>query len=154
MKKASLSLFFMIMCLANFAQESSDAIVDDRDIWTRIGDIIFTSLPLGNGISMPFVIIWLLVGAIIFTIYMGFINIRGFKHALDVVRGKYDDPNDPGEVSHFPSTYRSTFRNRWSGQYCRCGHCRIIGWSRCHLLDDPCRIFRECLPSLLSVLWV
>jgi len=50
---------------------------------------------------MPFVIIWLLVGAIIFTLYMGFINITGFKHALDVVRGKFDDPNDPGEVSHF-----------------------------------------------------
>ena len=99
MKKASLFLMFNIISLTTFAQEA--ATVDERDIWTKIGDLIFTSIPLGNGISMPFVIIWLLVGAIIFTIYMGFINIRGFKHALDVVRGKYDDPNDPGEVSHF-----------------------------------------------------
>ena len=100
MKKASLSLLFMIYTLTNFAQEA-EVVVDERDIWTRIGDFIFISIPLGNGISMPFVIIWLLVGAIIFTVYMGFINIRGFKHALDVVRGKFDDPNDPGEVSHF-----------------------------------------------------
>ncbi len=56
---------------------------------------------LFNPITMPVVIIWLIVGAIIFTVYMGFINIRGFKHAIDVVRGRFDDPDDPGEVSHF-----------------------------------------------------
>jgi AGCS family alanine or glycine:cation symporter len=54
-----------------------------------------------KGIEVPFVLIWLILGALIFTIYMGFINITGFKHALDVVRGKYDDPDDEGEVSHF-----------------------------------------------------
>ncbi len=99
MRKASLSLLFMIFCWSSFAQEAET--VTERDIWTRIGDIVFISIPLGNGISMPFVIIWLLVGAIFFTIYMGFINIHGFKHAIDVVRGKFDDPDDPGEVSHF-----------------------------------------------------
>ena len=51
--------------------------------------------------TVPFVLIWLVVGAIFFTIYNGFVNFWGFKHALDVVRGKYDDPKDPGEVSHF-----------------------------------------------------
>ncbi len=103
MKKASLSLLFVIFYLTNFAQESEEAgaAVVERDVWTIIGDFIFISIPLGNGISMPFVIIWLLVGAIIFTVYMGFVNVHGFKHALDVVRGKFDDPNDPGEVSHF-----------------------------------------------------
>lgn len=102
MKKISLFMFFMLVGFSHYAQEAEDnGVVDERDIWTMIGDFIFTSIPLGNGISMPFVIIWLLAGAVIFTVYMGFINIRGFKHALDVVRGKFDDPNDPGEVSHF-----------------------------------------------------
>ena len=32
---------------------------------------------------------------------MNFINIRGFKHAIELVRGKFDDPKDHGEVSHF-----------------------------------------------------
>ena len=32
---------------------------------------------------------------------MGFINIRAFKHAINVTRGKYSDPADAGEVSHF-----------------------------------------------------
>lgn len=52
-------------------------------------------------ISIPFVVIWLLFGAIYFTIKMKFINFRGFKHAIDLVRGKYDNPDDKGEISHF-----------------------------------------------------
>lgn len=51
--------------------------------------------------GFPFIVLWLFVAAIFFTFRMGFINIRGFKHAIDVVRGKYDDPHDAGEVSHF-----------------------------------------------------
>lgn len=55
--------------------------------------------PISNGI--PFIVIWLVVGATFFTIRMGFINIRGFRHALDLAKGKYDDPNAPGQVTHF-----------------------------------------------------
>lgn len=53
------------------------------------------------GTSVPFVVIWLLCGGVFLTLKMGFINIRGFKHGLDLVRGKYDEPGKPGEVSHF-----------------------------------------------------
>ena len=42
-----------------------------------------------------------MLGAIFFTLRMGFINIRGFKHALGITRGIYDNPEDEGEVSHF-----------------------------------------------------
>jgi AGCS family alanine or glycine:cation symporter len=31
----------------------------------------------------------------------GLIQFRAFKHAFHVVRGRYDDPNDPGQISHF-----------------------------------------------------
>lgn len=55
--------------------------------------------PVTKGI--PFIVIWLVLGAAFFTIRMGFINIRGFKHSLDLARGKYDDPNAPGQVTHF-----------------------------------------------------
>ncbi|NPD45789.1 alanine:cation symporter family protein [Lentimicrobium sp. L6] len=50
---------------------------------------------------LPIIVVWLIIGAVIFTVYMGFINIRGFKHAIQIVSGKYDNPNDAGEVSHF-----------------------------------------------------
>lgn len=51
--------------------------------------------------NIPFIVIWLTIGAIFFTLRMGFINIRGFRHAIDLARGKYDDPNAPGQVTHF-----------------------------------------------------
>ena len=55
------------------------------------------------GFTVPFVLIWLSLGALLFTFYFGFINITGFRHAVDVVRGKFDNPNskETGEVSHF-----------------------------------------------------
>ena len=53
------------------------------------------------GAGIPIVVIWLVFGALYFTIKMNFINVRGFKHAIDLVKGKYDDPKDEGEVSHF-----------------------------------------------------
>jgi len=51
--------------------------------------------------EVPLVLIWLIVGAIFFTIYMRFVNFRGFRLSLDIVRGKYTNPNEPGQVSHF-----------------------------------------------------
>lgn len=51
--------------------------------------------------GLPLIIVWLLVGATYFTLRMGFINIRAFRHAIDVALGRYDDPDEPGEVSHF-----------------------------------------------------
>ncbi|MGB5981210.1 MAG: amino acid carrier protein [Nonlabens sp.] len=52
-------------------------------------------------IKMPFMVIWLILGAVFFTIRFGFINIRGIKHSLRLVRGKYDEPDAKGEVTHF-----------------------------------------------------
>ena len=62
-----------------------------------ISDIIFYEVTIA-GTSIPLILIWLLAGAVFFTVYLGFINIRGFKHALDIVRGGYDQPEATGEV--------------------------------------------------------
>ncbi|MEO0536966.1 MAG: alanine/glycine:cation symporter family protein [Cyanobacteria bacterium P01_A01_bin.123] len=56
---------------------------------------------IGGENGFPFIVLWLFVGALFFTIRMGFINLRGFKHAVQVVQGKFDSPHDEGEVSHF-----------------------------------------------------
>ncbi len=53
------------------------------------------------GTSVPFVVLWLGLGAVFFTLRMAFINFRGFWHAIRLTRGDYDDPNNVGEVSHF-----------------------------------------------------
>ncbi|MFK7900755.1 MAG: alanine/glycine:cation symporter family protein [Cyclobacteriaceae bacterium] len=55
----------------------------------------------GEEIKLPIVLVWLIAGAIFFTIYFKFINFKAFKLAFNIVRGKYSDPNDKGEVSHF-----------------------------------------------------
>lgn len=51
--------------------------------------------------NIPFIVIWLGVGALFFTFRMGFINLRGFKHSIQLAKGKYSDPNAPGELTHF-----------------------------------------------------
>jgi AGCS family alanine or glycine:cation symporter len=65
-------------------------------------DMIFwDNAPGDPGLVLPLAVFWLVLGAIFFTFRMGFINIRAFGHAIQVTRGKYDDPKDAGEVSHF-----------------------------------------------------
>ncbi len=51
---------------------------------------ILSTLPL-FGVDVPIVLILLSLGAVFFTIYFGFVNIRHFTTAIAVVRGKYDD---------------------------------------------------------------
>jgi len=51
--------------------------------------------------SIPFIVVWLVIGAIFFTVYLGFINFRGFKLAIQHVAGKFDKKEVKGEVSHF-----------------------------------------------------
>jgi AGCS family alanine or glycine:cation symporter len=64
-----------------------------------IGDrVVDGEHTIGN---LPLAVAWLVAGAIFFTLRMGFINLRGFKHAILVTMGRYDNPDDHGEVSHF-----------------------------------------------------
>ncbi len=51
--------------------------------------------------TVPLVVVWLVIASLFLTVRMGFINIRAFKHAIQVTSGKFTDPNSPGEVSHF-----------------------------------------------------
>jgi len=51
--------------------------------------------------ALPLAVLWLVIGAVFLTFRMGFINLRGFGHAIQVVRGKYTSAGAGGEVSHF-----------------------------------------------------
>ena len=62
--------------------------------------IVMFEAPIG-GVSVPLIVIWLIAGASFFTIFLGGINIRGFRHALRIVRGLEDEGDEPGDVSHF-----------------------------------------------------
>lgn len=83
--------------------------VKDSDLVIVDGNLVMDFITVkksydgSSSIQVPFVLIWLLIGSVLFTIYFGFVNITGFKHAIEVVRGKFDNPNkkEAGEVSHF-----------------------------------------------------
>ena len=51
--------------------------------------------------GFPLIVLTLLIGSITFTLYFRFINIRAFKHSIEVIKGKYDNPKDKGQISHF-----------------------------------------------------
>lgn len=51
--------------------------------------------------TIPFIVVWLILGSIFFTLRLKFVNIRGFRHSLNLARGKYDDPDAPGTITHF-----------------------------------------------------
>ncbi|CAI8397262.1 MAG: Amino-acid carrier protein AlsT [Flavobacterium sp. SCGC AAA160-P02] len=46
-------------------------------------------------------LVLLIGGGIYLLIISRFLPFRYFGHAIQVLRGKYDDPNDPGQISHF-----------------------------------------------------
>ena len=63
-----------------------------------LASFLFWKIP---GLEMPLVVAWLLGGALFFTFRMRFVNVRLFKHAIDLVRGKHDSKDSEGEVTHF-----------------------------------------------------
>ena len=69
-------------------------------IAAAIGKFVFFKITL-FGAQLPIVVLWLVIGAVFFTFKMGFINLSGFKHAIQLVKGDYSDPKGHGEVSHF-----------------------------------------------------
>lgn len=54
-----------------------------------------------EGPELKFLVVFLALGAIFFTLWHGFINVRAFKHAIDIVRGKFVSKHDTGEIPPF-----------------------------------------------------
>ena len=67
------------------------------DVVDLMGDILFADF----GTGMPLIVAVLLLGGVYYSFYFGWLSLRGFRHSIDVIRGRYDDPDDPGEISHF-----------------------------------------------------
>src|SRR5690606_9183135 len=53
------------------------------------------------GLTFPWIVFWLVLAGLVFTLYFRFIQFRQLKLAVRLVRGKYSDPDDPGEITHF-----------------------------------------------------
>jgi alanine or glycine:cation symporter, AGCS family len=59
-----------------------------------------SGIPVGDE-TIPFVVILLLGAGVYFTFRLSFIQFTRLGHGFAVVSGKYSDPDDPGDVSHF-----------------------------------------------------
>lgn len=78
-----------------------------RPVADRVSGFIFTAVRVGGTdeapVMFPLIVGWLILGGLVFTLYLGFINLRGFVHGFRLLRGDFSNRNDsgPGEVSHF-----------------------------------------------------
>ena len=116
MKNKFFLVITLLFSIQTFAVEDSSnkTIVEDinesvneimQPITETVESIVFFSFKVGDN-SIPFVLVWLILGALFFTIYFNFINISGFKHAIGLVSGRYDKlegekKKEDGQVSHF-----------------------------------------------------
>ncbi len=71
-----------------------------RPISEFFAEVVFWSFTI-NGVDIPLILVWLIVAAVVVTVYLKFINARGVNHGLDLIRGKFFDPTADGEVTHF-----------------------------------------------------
>ncbi|WP_344497711.1 alanine/glycine:cation symporter family protein [Streptomyces enissocaesilis] len=69
-------------------------------IATWLNEVVFYSVSVG-GAKLPLIVAWLVVAGLVFTGWFGLVQVRKFRLALDVVRGKYDEEGSAGEVNHF-----------------------------------------------------
>lgn len=110
MKK--LKLLFLLFLTPTFlsAQNTQTSFSDKmnelfRPLLSIMDQILFWDPFQAMGIELsakvPIIIIWLIFGATFFTIYFRFINLRGLKHAIQLVLGHYDKDGHEGEISHF-----------------------------------------------------
>ena len=95
---------FLLPLMASFAHadDGIDKAISDliKPVVDPIVSTVFYSVPI-FGTSFPLIVGWLVVAAVVFTVYFGFIQFRGFKHSIELVRGDYLDPKDAGEVTPF-----------------------------------------------------
>ena len=65
-----------------------------------MGAVMFYSVPVA-GAQLPLILVWLIAGGVVCTLYFRFVNLRGFRHSMRVVRGDYSSKGLPGEASPF-----------------------------------------------------
>jgi len=65
-----------------------------------LAQVLFFDVMPGEG-DMPFIVGWLIIGAVYLTFRFGFINLRMMGHAFQILRGKYHAPDAKGEVTPF-----------------------------------------------------
>ena len=120
--------------------EQIDAIVSP--IAEILASLVFYPVPIFAA-EASIIVLWLIASTVFFTVYFNFINISGIPHALKLVSGRYANPADRGEVSHFQALATAV-----SGTV---GIGNIAGVAISVTLGGPGVIFWIALAGLLSM---
>ena len=101
-RKSALGLVLLMMSSPLLASGGIDDRIDQtiKPFADAVSGAVFLSFPVA-GVQVPFVLVWLIFAAILFTFYFRFVSFRGFRHGFELVRGDYSDPLAAGEVTHF-----------------------------------------------------
>ena len=83
--------------MSDFAARLNEAVAP---LAQGLSSIVFFPVSL-FGAQAPLVVVLLVLGGVWFTLSFGAINLRGFRHALQLLRGKKVSGRGAGEVSHF-----------------------------------------------------
>ncbi|MDH3902967.1 MAG: alanine:cation symporter family protein [Xanthomonadales bacterium] len=105
MSKLRVGITTLVSLFASFSVFAETGIDEKINLAVKpfadaVAGFVFSSFSVA-GVPIPFVLVWLIVAATIFTFYFKFINLRAFKHGFELVRGDYHDPEAAGEVTHF-----------------------------------------------------
>ena len=65
-----------------------------------LGKVVFYAVPVA-GAQLPLIMVWLIMGGIVCTVAFRFVNLRGFRHSMRVIRGDYSSTRFAGEASPF-----------------------------------------------------
>jgi len=95
-QKAQEPCFVPLMCQKNRIR--SKLHITFTTFMEHVSDFLADAV---NFIWGPPFLILLLGGGLFFLIYSRFLPFRYLRHAINVLRGKYDNPDDPGDISHF-----------------------------------------------------
>lgn len=114
-----------------------------------LSNIVFYEVSL-FGVSFPWIVAWLILAGVIFTIYFGFVQFRAFALALRIVRGRYTRADEPGEITHFQALTSALSGTVGLGNIAGVGVAMTIGgpgatfWMIIAGLLGMCTKFVEC----------
>ncbi len=104
LKRLIIALLLMISSNLAIAADPATTSTALNDLFGEINGylatVFFFDVMPGSS-ELPFIVAWLVVGAVFLTVRMSFINLRMFRHAYHILRGKYSTPGTEGEVTSF-----------------------------------------------------
>ena len=101
------ALLAVVFLLAAAAPALAQSSVDEAmaailgPIGAGLSSVVFYEFEI-FGVAIPWIVVWMGLPMLILTGYFGFINLRGFKIAWKVVRGRYWDETAPGMTNPNP----------------------------------------------------